>query len=170
MRQNILWPVGNLIALLVTVAVNGLANVLPFNGITTGDVINRDPVAFLPANWVFSIWGLIYLALMAFVVYSFVLARREAAPLGRISALFILSCAANCLWLISWHWGRFPLSMLLMLVLLGALIAIYVTLDRAMSRTMLADRLCLVVPFSIYLGWICVATIANAAVTLHRAG
>jgi benzodiazapine receptor len=53
------WPLINLVALIVTIGVNGLANALPLNGITTGDVINRDPVLFLPANWVFSIWGLI---------------------------------------------------------------------------------------------------------------
>ena len=162
---RLLWPVANLLALLATVAVNGLANALPLNGISTGDVINRDPTPFLPANWVFSIWGLIYLMLGVFVVYG-LLPRGQADPAVRaISPLFVLSCLANCTWLFLWHYGQLPLSLLVMAGLLGTLIGIYGRLSPGRHSVGL-----LRVPFSVYLGWVSVASIANAAVVLDRAG
>jgi translocator protein len=164
------WPLANLVALAGTVVVNGLANALPLNGQTTGDVINRDPVLFLPANWVFSIWGLIYLSLAVFVVYGLLPAGRRNPRLARISPLFVLSCLANGVWLFLWHWERLPLSMVAMLVLLGSLIGIYGRLRAGGSTPSRGERLALWWPFSLYLGWVSVATIANATVTLDRAG
>jgi hypothetical protein len=152
--------VANLLALLATVAVNALANALPLNGITTGEVVNRDPVLFQPAGWAFSIWSLIYLLLAGFVVYGLT-PRGQADPhLRRVSPAFVLSCVANCAWLVLWHYERLPLSLLVMVGLLATLIWIYGRLPRARLR----------IPFGVYLGWISVATIANAAVVLDRAG
>ncbi len=170
MQQSWRWPLLNLLALVVTVGVNGLANALPLNGITTGDVINRDPTLFLPANWVFAIWGLIYLALALFVVYGLLPTGRRNARLQRISPFFALSCAANAIWLFLWHYDRLPLSMVAMLALLGALIAIYVLLRRGGNVPTRFERIALWWPFSLYLGWVSVATIANATVVLDRAG
>ena len=163
------WPLLNLVALLVTIGVNGLANALPLNGITTGDVINRDPVLFLPANWVFSIWGLIYLSLIVFVVYGLLPAGRHNARFRRISSFFVLSCVANATWLFLCDFNLLPISMIAMVVLLLSLIIIYSLLRRETppSRT---GRAIMWWPFSIYLGWVSVATIANASVVLDRAG
>lgn len=164
------WPILDLLAYLAVVTVNGLANALPLNGIQTGDVINKDPIYFLPANWAFSIWGLIYLGLGAFVVYALMPAGRADARLRRISPFFVASCALNAAWLFAWHWEALPLSQVLMLALLGVLIAIYLILRAPEIVPTMAERVCVRLPFSVYLGWICVATIANAAVTLHRGG
>lgn len=168
------WPLSNLLALIVTVVVNGLANALPLNGITTGDVINRDPTLFLPANWVFAIWGLIYLALAIFVVYGLLPMGRHNPRLRRISPWFVLSCAANTVWLFLWHYDLLPISMVAMIVLLGSLIAIYRLLHRGVGRGEVEpgrfEQIALRWPFSLYLGWTCVATIANATVVLDRAG
>lgn len=163
-------PLLNLLALVVTVGVNGLANALPLNGIATGDVINRDPTLFLPANWVFSIWGLIYLALIVFVVYGLLPMGRRNARLQRISPFFVLSCAANAIWLFLWHYNLLPISMVAMIVLLGALIAIYGLLRRDGKLPTRFERPILWWTFSLYLGWVSVATIANATVVLDRAG
>ena len=164
------WPLLNLVALLVTVGVNGLANALPLNGITTGDVINRDPVFFLPANWVFSIWGLIYLGLLFFVGYGLLPAGRRNARLQRISPFFVLSCVANAVWLFLWHYNLLPISMIAMVVLLVSLIIIYGLLRRRGNPPSRVERVGMWWPFSIYLGWVSVATIANASVVLDRAG
>ena len=48
---------------LATVAVNGAANALPINGLTTGEITDRFSVYVIPAGYVFSIWGVIYLLL-----------------------------------------------------------------------------------------------------------
>ena len=59
------------VALAATLVVNFLANALPIAGRTTGEISNGFPVLFVPAGYVFAIWGLIYLGLIAFVVYQF---------------------------------------------------------------------------------------------------
>lgn len=169
-RSGWLWPLLNLAGFVLTVVVNGLANALPLNGIRTGDVINRDPTPFLPANWAFSIWGLIYLWLGVFVVYGLLPAGRRNPRLQRISPLFVASCVANAVWLFLWHWELLPLSMVAMIALLGSLIGIYALLRRGNPATTFGERAALWWPFSIYLGWVSVATIANATVTLDRAG
>jgi tryptophan-rich sensory protein len=164
------WPLVSLVGLIATVTVNGLANALPLNGQATGDIINRDPVYFLPAGWVFSIWGLIYLALVAFVAYGLMPAGRRDPRIQRLGPPFLLTCAANCTWLFLWHWERLPLSMVVMVGLLLALIACYGIAHAERGATSFVERVCLRFPFSLYLGWVSVATIANATVTLDRAG
>lgn len=164
------WPLINLVALIVTIGVNGLANALPLNGITTGDVINRDPVLFLTANWVFSIWGLIYLSLIFFVGYGLLPAGRRNAHLQRISPFFVLSCVANAVWLFLWHYNLLPISMIAMVILLLSLVISYSLLRRRGATPSRAERVVMWWPFSIYLGWVSVATIANASVVLDRAG
>jgi hypothetical protein len=169
-RKGLGWPLINLAAYLATVFVNWLANALPLNGVSSGDVVNRDPVYFQPANWAFGIWGLIYVLLGAFVVYGLLPWGRRNDRLQRISPLFTLTCAANIVWLFLWHWELLPLSMVAMVVLLLALLGIYQLLRSGGREPSRAERLLLRLPFSVYLGWISVATIANAAVTLDRAG
>lgn len=164
------WPLTGLVGLVVTVAVNGLANALPLNGKNTGDIVNRDPVYFQPANWAFGIWGLIYLALGGYVVYSLLPAGRRNPRVQRLGPFFALSCLANCVWLFCWHWERFPASVAAMAVLLLSLIACYTIAWGRSAPASLAERLCLRAPFSLYLGWISVATIANVTVALDRAG
>lgn len=151
-------------------AVNGLANALSLTGQATGDIINRDPVFFLPANWVFSIWGLIYLGLTAFAAYGLLPAGRRNPRLQRIGPLFAVTCLANGAWLFLWHWERLPHSLVAMTILLLTLIGIYAALHAGRETPSRAERLCVRLPFSVYLGWISVATIANAAVVLDRAG
>ncbi len=56
----------NLIALLVVIGVNVMANTATLNGLTTGDISNRYPNLFTPANVTFSIWSVIYLGLLGF--------------------------------------------------------------------------------------------------------
>lgn len=164
------WPLIGLVGLVATIAVNGLANALPLNGQTTGEIINRDPVYFLPASWVFSIWGLIYLALVAFVVYSLLPAGRRNPRVQRLGPPFAISCVANGVWLFLWHWERFTLSTVAMAVLLLSLIACYAIAWDRRGTTTIAERALLRFPFSLYLGWVSVATIANVTVALDRAG
>ena len=61
---------GNIVALVVVVLVNALANGLPLGGQSTGEVSAKYESLFTPAGYAFAIWGLIYLALFAFVIYQ----------------------------------------------------------------------------------------------------
>jgi benzodiazapine receptor len=161
MKKDTLRQSVNLLAVIATIAINGLANALPLNGQTTGEISDRFQVYFVPAGYVFSIWGLIYVALVAFAVYQALPAQRDNPRLHRIGYLFALSCVANIAWLFLWHYEIFTLTLVAMLALLLLLIAIYLRLDIGRAQIPTAERWLVHILFSIYLGWITVATIAN---------
>ncbi len=155
-----------IVFVLTALIVNALANIIPFNGLTTGQVSNDFSTLFTPAGYVFGIWGLIYLALILFATYQALDPQRDHPRLRRAGWWVVLGCAANMIWLFCWHHLLFPLSMLVMLVLLGSLILVYHTLETGRSEVPPLERWLARAPFSLYLGWISVATIANAAVLL----
>jgi benzodiazapine receptor len=161
MKKDTLRQWINLLAVVATIVINGLANALPLNGLTTGEISDRFQVYFVPAGYVFSIWGLIYVALVAFAVYQALPSQRDNPRLRRIGYLFALSCVANVAWLFFWHYEVFPLTLVAMLALLLLLIAIYLRLGIGRAQVSTAEKWLVHVPFSIYLGWITVATIAN---------
>lgn len=151
----------NVVATLLVLVVNGLANSLPINGQTSGEISDRFQVYFVPAGYVFSIWGLIYLALIGFTIYQALPSQRENPRLRSIGYLYALSCVANAAWLFLWHYEIFVLTIVVMVALLLLLIAIYLRLGIGHSRAPAAETWLVRVPFSIYLGWITVATVAN---------
>lgn len=157
-------------ALAATIGLNGLANALPLNGQTTGDVANAFPTFFTPASYVFSIWGVIYLGLIAYAGFQVLPAERNNPRLQAIGGWFLLSCVANCAWLVLWHYEYFALTMLAMLALLCSLIVIYVRLQVGRRDLPATERWLVHGPFAVYLGWITVATIANASVVLYNLG
>ena len=158
LRQSVV-----VLAVMATIVINGLANALPLNGQTTGEISDRFQVYFVPAGYVFSIWGLIYLGLVLLAIYQGLPSQREHPRLRRIGYPFALSCLANIAWLFLWHYEYFPLTLAAMVTLLLLLITIYVRLGIGRVAVSTTERWLAHVPFSIYLGWITVATIANAA-------
>jgi hypothetical protein len=168
MRKDLVRQWVNVLAVVVTIAVNGLANALPINGQQTGEISDRFPVFFVPAGYVFSIWALIYLGLITFAVYQALPAQRTNPRLQRVGYWFALSCLANTVWILLWHYNLFPASLLVMLVLLASLVVIYLRLDVGRTAVGAAEKLAVNVPFSIYLGWITVATVANATAVLYH--
>jgi benzodiazapine receptor len=161
MRKGTLRQILVIVATLATLVVNTLASTLPLNGKDTGQISDQFKVFFVPAGYVFSIWGLIYLALIAYTVYQALPKQRDHATQDRVGYLYVGSALANILWLFMWHYERFALTILFMLALLICLIAIYLTLGTGRTGTSTANRWLVRVPFSIYLGWITVATVAN---------
>jgi hypothetical protein len=155
--------IGNILALTLTIIVNGLANALPIAGKTTGQVSDKYFSLFTPAGFTFSIWGVIYIALIAFVIYQALPARREDQSLAGIGTFFKISCIANALWLVFWHLEWLVPSLVTMLLLLAMLVGIYRRLGIPDSAAASGRRWLVEAPFSLYLGWISVATIANAS-------
>lgn len=164
------WPIAVIAAYLAMVAMNYLANALPLFGRDTGEISDRYPSLFTPAGFTFSVWGVIYLALAGFTYYQATKAGRSDARLTRVRRLFVLSCALNIGWLVAWHGLQIPVSQVLMVALLLALIAIYRASDAWTSPETRAFRWAVHVPFSLYLGWISVATIANTSIFLLDLG
>jgi tryptophan-rich sensory protein len=156
-------------ALAATLAVNALAQALPLNGQTTGAISDRFPVKITPPGYVFSIWGVIYTGMLGYTIYQALPAQRENPRLRRIGWLFVLSCAANILWLLLWHYNKPRLTVGAMFGVLLSLIAINFRLGKPLQGP-LGERLLARLPFSVYLGWISVATLVNVTVGLYDAG
>ncbi|MFO7711750.1 MAG: tryptophan-rich sensory protein [Dehalococcoidia bacterium] len=169
-RTVLLLAILNLVGFAGTVVVNALANIIPINNITTGEVSDLYPNLFTPAGLTFSIWGLIYLLLGIFAVYqlmpSFRRDPQKAELIHKIGPLFFISCLANSGWIFAWHYQSIGLSLVLMLALLASLLAIYLRLGIGRAELSRAGRYLVHLPFSIYLGWITVATIANVTIML----
>ncbi len=153
----------NLASVLGTITVNALANIVPFNGQNTGQVSDRFKVYFVPSGYVFAIWGVIYVGWLAFCAFQLMPAHRAKSRFAAMGYWFALSGVFNSLWLVCWHYNRFTLSLVVMLLLLATLIVSYRRLDVGRRRVSLVERWCVDVPFGLYLGWISVATIANVS-------
>lgn len=168
MNKNTVRQWVNVLGLVIALAVNALASLLPLFGRTTAEISDMFQVFFTPAGYVFSIWSLIYIGLIAFVVYQALPAQRENPAVGRIGWLFALSCILNSLWLVLWHKLAFGWSLVVMVGLLLTLVAIYLRLKTGQEQVSAAQKWLVQIPFSIYLGWITVATIANATDVLDH--
>ncbi len=167
MNKNLQRQWLNVIGLVIALVVNALAVTLPLNGLTTAQVSDRFPVLIVPPGYVFSIWGIIYLGLIAFTIYQALPSQRENPRFQKMGLWFFFSSLANALWLVSFQYLQFGLAMIIMLVLLGMLIRIYIGLEIGKEMVKPVERWLVNLPFSIYLGWITVAAIANAAQLLY---
>lgn len=165
------WRLINALTLAGMLVVNALANALPLNGKNTGEISDSYPVLFTPAGYVFSIWGLIYIALIGFAVFQALPAQRANERINRIGGWFALSNVLNMAWLFAWHWEVLWLSVVFMVGLLACLLVIYTRLEIGLhARTSPMEQTMVDFPFSLYLGWISVATIANVSAALYASG
>ena len=142
----------NLIAFGLMVYMNYLANAMPINGKTTGQLSAQYPNLFVPAGITFSIWGVIYLLLAGFCVMQF--SSQHKGLVQSLGWLFLITCLLNSAWIVAWHYEQLPLSVLIMSGLLVALILINIRLTPTSNNL-------IKIAFGIYLGWICIAMIAN---------
>jgi benzodiazapine receptor len=165
--KDTLRQITNLVTVIFALTINILASALPLNGQNTGEISDRFQVYFVPAGYVFSIWGIIYIGWIAFTIYQFRPSQKESPRLRRLGYLFALSNIANAIWLFTWHYNFFGVGVLVMLTLLSLLIASYLCLNVNRASVSRAERWSVDIPFSIYLGWITVATVANVTDWLY---
>lgn len=149
---------------------NGLANALPLNGRNTGQISDSFNVLFVPAGYVFSIWGVIYIGILAYTLYQALPAQRANPRLLATGGWFALSSLANGAWIFAWHYGLYALSLGIMLVLLASLTIAYLRLNIGRATFSTVEKWVVSIPVSIYLGWITVATLANATALLSYVG
>jgi hypothetical protein len=157
---------GNIAAFIVTLVINGLASTTVLNGRSTAQVSNLYTSMITPAGYVFAIWGVIYALLAVFIIYQTLPSQKSKQFQKQISGLFILSSFFNCLWLFLWQYNYIPLSVAPILALLATLIAIYLRLGIGNAKVPLREKLCVHLAFSVYFGWITVATLADIAAAL----
>jgi hypothetical protein len=153
----------------VTLVANGAAVALPLNGLTTAEISDRFPALVTPANYVFGIWSLIYLLLGAFSIWQALPRNRADGTLRSVGYLPAVAGVLNALWVVLWHFEVFALTVPVMIALLLTLIEIHRRL-RGVRASSGAERWLVGLPFSVYLGWITVATIANISQMLLWAG
>ncbi|RQD77224.1 MAG: tryptophan-rich sensory protein [Candidatus Syntrophonatronum acetioxidans] len=164
----------NLLGFIGMVIINYLANALPLNNMTTGELSDLYPNLFTPAGFTFSIWGVIYLLLLGFSLYQardiFSFPKVEMPFLYRIGYLFFISSLLNGAWIFAWHYTQIFASMAIMVALLLVLIMIYLNLGIGERRVSSQESFWVHLPFQVYLGWITIATIANASALLVHVG
>lgn len=159
--KNTLRQISVVVVLLATIVINVLANALPLNGLNTGQISDGFNVLFVPAGYVFAIWGIIYIGLIAYAVYQALPSQKDNPRLQATGWWVVLGGLANSVWIFLWHYLQFVGTLGAMLILLATLIAVYLRLGVNQFKVSSGETWAVRVPFSIYLGWITVATIAN---------
>jgi hypothetical protein len=158
---------GNIAAFVLTVVVNGLAGSTEvLGGKNTAQVSDAYPTLITPAGYVFAIWGIIYVLLGVFVVYQALPSQGGKDYQKKIDWLFVLSSLFNVAWLFLWQSEYLGWSVVVMFLLLASLIMVYLRLNIGKSQVSLREKLAVHMPFSVYLGWITIASIANVSAWL----
>ncbi|MDR3008929.1 MAG: hypothetical protein LBV59_13395 [Sphingobacterium sp.] len=166
------YQIVNGIALVITVIINYLSNTGIFNGETMATISAKYQNLFTPSGYAFSIWGIIYLGLMGFVVYYGPFAKQTAEKdkvTLNIGWWFLISCLTNSLWVIAWLYDYTFWTILLMVLLFVSLLKI-IQLTCDVNNSTVSTAVFFKLPFSMYAGWISVALIADIAAYLTKIG
>jgi hypothetical protein len=169
-RADITRQTVTVLAFLLTMAVNVAANAVPINGQMTREISDRFEVFVIPAGYVFAIWGVIYLLLGAFTTWQALPRNREDAALRRLGYLPALAGVLNATWLVLFHYEQWVLALGFIVALLLTLIAVHLRLWEHRDQLRGTPFWTVRAPWSVYLGWVTVATIANTAQTLAGTG
>lgn len=162
------WRWLTALAILSNIYLNYYSNTHPFAGQTMGVVSAKYPTLLTPAGYAFSIWGLIFLALVVYAVWQLLPRQREVSLPDAIAKPLTLASIATGVWVVLFAYELILLSVGMMLLILGSLIVAYGRTRRrifAEAAPALAG-----VPFSLYLGWISVASVINITIGLRQLG
>lgn len=163
--------ISNIVAYVVVIVVNALAgSTALIGGKVTSEISDANYTLVTPAGFTFTIWGVIYALLGLFVIYQALPGERTKSFQGKVGWLFVASSILNILWLFAWQYEVLVASVAIMALLLASLIAIYVRLDIGRVKVTWAEVVAVHLPFSVYLGWITIATIANISAALVSIG
>lgn len=176
-KTNTFIKIITIVSFLIMIIVNALANIIPINGVTTGEVSNSYENLFAPAGYTFAIWGLIYILLAGYTLYQFGFFQTNritdmSSLFNKIGLFFFISSISNVLWIFSWHYYYIGLSLLFMIVILLCLIIIVEEINKNefSLKFSFKDMFFIRLPFSVYFGWITIATIANVTTFLVSIG
>lgn len=165
----------NFLSLLLAIAVNVLAQLGKINDQTIGEVSHRYPNLFTPADYTFSIWGLIYLSLLLFTGYMLTEAfskerKKEVAFIRKTSFWFIITNIGNCLWVIAWLYEFSGMAVVLLFLMMMKLIKIILNTDMELYNAPFKVIAFYWWPICLYSGWVAVACITNVASFLSEYG
>ncbi len=167
MNRDIIRQLSVIATTVFALIINALATALPLNGVTTAQLSDSYLIRFVPAGYVFSVWGIIYMGVMAFTVYQALPSQRENPRLRAIGWWYVIGNNANALWLIFWHFYQVEVTLVFMLILLATLLYSVVYMYRHPAKNT-TEALCVDLGYHIYTGWISVATVVNVTVVIFR--
>ena len=170
-NKNTLFVIGNSLAVIFTIIVNVLAVILPINDISTQELSDKIPNLFVPAGITFSVWSIIYVLLILFMLFQInevFIKKKNPKYLNEIGFYFMLASLANIVWIFLWHYEQVTLSILAMIILFVSLLMTYQRLEIGKTKISLKEKMFIHIPISVYIGWITVATIANVTAVLVK--
>jgi len=154
----------NFLSVILVLVINGLSQSQRWNNTTVGEISNKFGNLFTPASYAFSIWGLIFLMLIAYGIYQLYMAFANTADSKYISQTgwwFTLANIGNAGWVVAFTYDQILLSVGIMIVILVSLLHVIVRTNMNLEEVSLKTRALAWTPIALYAGWISVATIAN---------
>ncbi|MBB4825387.1 hypothetical protein HNO89_002621 [Sporosarcina luteola] len=139
------------LSLLALILLTIIGNFISINGSTTTEITNRIPVLFIPATYVFIIWGVIYGMLFYWIYKGFSDKRLK----GRRTIFFTAACASQIAWILLWHFELFSLALLSKSILLMLLLLLYFTYPKRENTA--AGR----IPIAMFFAWASFGWITN---------
>ena len=166
MKTNKIIAIASILLTIMTLYVNYLATTLPLNGKDTRMLSDMYRSFITPAPGTFSIWGIIYIGLAAYLVWQAkVLISNKSdiqnAVIQRIGFFYCVTCVFNASWLVAWHYEKLLLSVSIMLSFLFTLTSINTQLFELKLPKEMTYKWIVKTTFGLYLGWISIATIVN---------
>lgn len=134
-----------------------------------GGALSATATPVAPDVPAFSIWSVIYLGLVAYAVWQFLPKQASAERHRRLGYWIAASLLLNAAWITSVQLGLLPLSLALIVALLAVLGWSFVIALRHRPTGRL-DALITDGTIGLYLGWVSIATAANATAVLTAAG
>lgn len=167
-RSKILSVV-TIVAILSAIGINALSNFFPINGLNIGEISNQvfAGVLVTPANYAFAIWGVIYLGILAFGIYQLLPNRRDHSRIQKLRFPIIGASIFQSFWIFQFQSRNYWASVILMIGILLSLITAFLASRQDGDRLSREEKWLIQIPFSIYLGWISVASIVNIASALY---
>lgn len=163
----------NLMSVILVIAVNYISQIMEFNGTTIGEISSRYVNLFTPASYAFAIWGIIFLALLAYGIFQIrraFFSKKESIFIEQTGYWFVLANILNCCWVFAFVYDYTGLSVLIMFGILISLIKIILNTDMERWDAPLTTIAFVWWPICIYSGWIAVATVANISAYLAKLG
>lgn len=157
----------NVLAIVAVLVINYLATTLPLFGRGTGEISDMFGILLTPAGYAFSIWSVIYLLLVGFVIYQFRNSVESRDAVETVGIWLVINSLCNIVWLFLWHALLTEIATVVIVLLLLTTIVLYVR-TRRLVRPSVAQIILVKLPFSIYMGWVSVATILNIGIVLHK--
>lgn len=161
----------NLLSVLLVIVINYVSQTRYFNDITIGEISRQYNTLFTPAGYAFSIWGIIFLSLFAYVIFQIrrvFFSKKDSDFVTKTGYWFFIANFLNSLWVLAFSYDYTGLSVVLMIGILFSLIQIILKTNMERWDAPISIIAFVWWPICLYSGWISVATIANIATYLVK--